>query len=173
MQLAFYEISILSSFVISSFLCYSFFPFLLLHAVLLYSYSICLVLTISIFSLHVFCLASGTVDEPPVVVIENRHPCVPSPCGPNSVCRTSARTPICSCSTGYIGRPPNCRPECTINAECAGNLACVNERCVDPCPGSCGYHAQCAVVSHSPVCTCESGYSGDPFIGCAPYVEGK
>uniref|UniRef100_A0A8D8VM32 Neurogenic locus Notch protein n=1 Tax=Cacopsylla melanoneura TaxID=428564 RepID=A0A8D8VM32_9HEMI len=109
--------------------------------------------------------------EPAVVVVENRNPCVPSPCGPNSVCRVNGHTPICSCQSNYIGRPPHCRPECTINAECAGNLACINERCKDPCPGSCGYHAVCAVVSHSPVCSCQQGYSGDPFIGCSPYVE--
>lgn len=98
----------------------------------------------------------------------NDNPCVPSPCGPNSQCRVIGETGVCSCLPNYIGRAPNCRPECTQNSECAGNLACINERCKDPCPGSCGFNAFCNVVNHSPVCTCESGYSGDPFAGCNP-----
>lgn len=54
-----------------------------------------------------------------------------------------------------------------INAECPGNLACQNERCKDPCPGSCGIHAICVVTNHAPHCTCENGYTGDPFVGCS------
>lgn len=97
-----------------------------------------------------------------------QNPCVPSPCGPNSVCHTKNLSPICSCLPNYIGRPPSCRPECTINSECYGNLACVNERCIDPCPGSCGINAYCKVISHNPICKCNSGYTGDPFIACRP-----
>ena len=66
-----------------------------------------------------------------------------------------------------MGRAPNCRPECTINAECPSNLACQNERCRDPCPGSCGVQATCVVVKHAPVCTCQPGFTGDPFAGCS------
>lgn len=95
------------------------------------------------------------------------NPCVPSPCGPNSQCRVIGNTGACSCLPNFIGRPPNCRPECTINEECSGNLACVNEKCQDPCPGSCGFNALCTVVNHSPVCTCIQGYTGDPFSGCS------
>lgn len=110
------------------------------------------------------------------VRIEERHieddrpsnPCVPSPCGPNSQCRVVGETPVCSCLPNFVGRAPNCRPECTINSECPANLACINERCKDPCPGSCGFNAFCNVVNHSPVCTCEAGYNGDPFSGCNP-----
>lgn len=97
-----------------------------------------------------------------------QNPCVPSPCGPNSICHPKDTTPTCSCLPNYIGRPPCCRPECTINAECYGNLACVNERCIDPCPGSCGINAFCKVISHNPVCKCHDGFSGDPFIACTP-----
>lgn len=55
-----------------------------------------------------------------------------------------------------------------INVECPGNLACIAEKCRNPCPGSCGHHASCAVVKHVPVCACEQGYTGDPFSGCSP-----
>lgn len=105
-------------------------------------------------------------SERPIVEI-NTNPCVPSPCGPNSQCRAVGGTPACSCLPNYIGRAPNCRPECTINAECPGNLACQNERCRDPCPGSCGPQATCMVIKHAPACTCLPGYTGDPFAGCS------
>lgn len=101
------------------------------------------------------------------------NPCVPSPCGPNSLCRDHSGTPACSCLSNYIGRPPNCRPECTINAECPGNLACVNEKCRDPCPGSCGIYATCNTVKHVPQCVCQNGYTGDPFSGCSLVQQSK
>lgn len=101
------------------------------------------------------------------------NPCVPSPCGPNSICQNHNSIPTCSCHQNYIGRPPNCRPECTTNSECEGHLACQNERCRDPCIGSCGPYAQCVVVHHTPVCTCEPGYGGDPFIQCSRVPERK
>ena len=104
--------------------------------------------------------------EPPVQP-PSGNPCVPSPCGPNSQCRVVGNTPACSCLPHYVGRAPNCRPECTISAECLSNLACQNERCRDPCPGSCGVQATCVVVKHAPVCTCQPGFTGDPFAGCS------
>lgn len=76
--------------------------------------------------------------------------------------------PSCSCIDNYIGAPPNCRPECTINPECSSSLACIREKCRDPCPGSCGAGANCNVMNHVPVCTCPEGYTGDPFSYCTP-----
>jgi len=93
-------------------------------------------------------------------------PCVPSPCGPNAECRRIGDSPSCSCRPGYFGSPPNCRPECTINAECSSNRACMQLKCRDPCPGSCGINAQCNVINHTPICTCVEGYTGDPFTSC-------
>ncbi|KAL1140438.1 hypothetical protein AAG570_000370 [Ranatra chinensis] len=110
-------------------------------------------------------------EKHPSPVVPSRNPCVPSPCGPNSQCRAVGSTPACSCSPNYVGRPPNCRPECTINAECPGNLACQNERCQDPCPGSCGPFATCQVVKHAPLCSCQPGYTGDPFTSCSIIQE--
>lgn len=101
------------------------------------------------------------------VLKEPENPCIPSPCGPFSQCRDVNSQPVCSCVQNYIGRPPNCRPECTLNSECPAIYACVNERCKDPCPGSCGFNALCNVVNHSPVCSCMGGYTGDPFSGCS------
>lgn len=95
-------------------------------------------------------------------------PCMPSPCGPNSQCRDIGAAPSCSCLPNYVGSPPNCRPECTINSECPSNQACIREKCRDPCPGSCGVSANCQVMNHIPVCSCIEGYTGDPFSNCYP-----
>ncbi|KRT79966.1 EGF domain-containing protein, partial [Oryctes borbonicus] len=102
----------------------------------------------------------------PTIAEEIRNPCVPSPCGPNSQCREVGSTPSCSCLVDFIGSPPNCRPECTINSECSSNLACIRQKCKDPCPGSCGTGAECSAINHIPICTCLEGYTGDPFTRC-------
>lgn len=104
--------------------------------------------------------------RPSVVYDEQRDPCVPSPCGLNAECRNINGVPSCSCLRGYLGSPPSCRHECTINAECTSNQACIRNKCQDPCPGSCGINAVCNVFSHTPVCTCIDGYVGDPFTNC-------
>lgn len=96
----------------------------------------------------------------------SQNPCVPSPCGPNSICRVVGDSPACSCLPNYVGRAPQCRPECVINSECPSTLACINERCSDPCIGACGIHTYCTVLNHRSVCQCENGYTGDPFSGC-------
>lgn len=97
-----------------------------------------------------------------------QDPCLPSPCGPNSQCRNMNGQPSCSCLSSYKGSPPNCRPECTINAECPTHLVCLNEKCTDPCSGLCGYLAQCSIVNHIPICSCPDGFTGDPFTICNP-----
>lgn len=94
------------------------------------------------------------------------NPCQPSPCGPNSQCKVSGESPSCSCLPEFVGAPPNCRPECVSNSECPFNLACINQKCKDPCPGICGTNAECRVVSHTPNCVCIPGYEGNPFVQC-------
>lgn len=93
-------------------------------------------------------------------------PCNPTPCGENSQCRTINGHAVCSCLTGYIGSAPNCRPECVVSATCDQNRACVRQKCVDPCPGTCGANARCQVVNHNAICSCAIGFSGDPFVEC-------
>lgn len=97
------------------------------------------------------------------------NPCQPSPCGPNSICRqTGGDIPSCQCMPEYIGAPPNCRPECVANSECAPQLACINRKCQNPCERACGTNAECRVVSHSPICICPEGYRGDASVQCSP-----
>ena len=102
------------------------------------------------------------------VVAEPSDPCNPSPCGPNSQCRNRDGQAVCSCLPTYVGAPPGCRPECVVSSECAPNRACVNQKCVDPCPGTCGQNARCEVINHSPICSCRQRYTGDPFSRCSP-----
>ena len=109
--------------------------------------------------------------QPPVAEVEVQEdidPCNPSPCGPFSQCQNDVTRKVaaCSCLPNYIGVPPNCRPECSINPDCPSNRACVREKCIDPCPGSCGPNAECQVVNHNPICRCPTGYDGDPFREC-------
>lgn len=108
-----------------------------------------------------FCLVQA-VEEPKQPV----HPCVPSPCGPYSICRVQNDHAVCSCRPEYIGVPPSCRPECVASTECTQDRACINQRCTDPCPGTCAYQARCQTVNHNPICSCPPGYTGDPFVRC-------
>jgi len=110
------------------------------------------------------------IIPPTPAVVENEpvNPCSPSPCGPNSQCREINGQAVCSCLPGYFGNPPGCRPECTVSSECAYDKACLRQKCVNPCPASCGQNAQCSVINHSPICSCRAGYTGDPFIRCTP-----
>lgn len=73
---------------------------------------------------------------------------------------------MCSCQREFIGSPPNCRPECIVSSDCAQNLACQNQKCIDPCPGTCGAEARCQVINHYAACSCPNGYTGDPFNKC-------
>lgn len=95
------------------------------------------------------------------------NPCIPSPCGPNSDCRVHETRAVCSCLIGMLGTPPNCRPECVIHQDCPSHLACVSNKCKDPCIGSCGINAICLTQNHRPICSCMEGYTGDPFSGCS------
>lgn len=102
---------------------------------------------------------------------DNVFPCNPSPCGPNSQCREIQGQAICSCLIGYRGSPPTCRPECVTSSECALNRACSNQKCIDPCKGNCGVNAICQVINHNPICSCPSGFGGNPFSRCV--LEGN
>lgn len=95
--------------------------------------------------------------------------CHPSPCGPYSQCKEINDRAICSCLENYIGSPPACRPECTINSDCLPDKACINLKCVDACASCpCGDQALCHAINHNPICSCPLGYTGDPFIRCTP-----
>merc|ERR1712080_618309 len=56
--------------------------------------------------------------------------------------------------------------ECEHDHECAHTLACFDYHCKDPCIGTCGQGAVCKVQDHRPVCSCPSGFKGDPLAAC-------
>ena len=104
---------------------------------------------------------------PAVQPVIAEDPCEPNPCGPNSnPPRVVGDQCRCTCLPEMIGSPPNCRPECVINADCPSDRACINRKCADPCPGLCGVNARCDVRNHLPLCICYPGYVGDPFTQC-------
>lgn len=114
-------------------------------------------LVLTVFFLFVY----NSVDEP-----EREEPCAKSPCGPNSQCRAINGVAVCSCLPTHVGSPPACRPECVSSSECPSDKACVAQKCVDPCPASCGLNADCRVINHSPLCSCQRDFTGDPFTRC-------
>lgn len=99
------------------------------------------------------------------------NPCVPSPCGPNSICKEVGNVPSCTCMERFVGSPPNCRPECLLNSECQTSKACIQQKCQDPCLGACGINAICTVTRHTPMCACPDGYIGDAFTACNPQLK--
>lgn len=101
------------------------------------------------------------------------NPCQPSPCGPNSQCKNVNENAVCSCLPNYSGTPPTCRPECTVSSECPNTRACINQKCLDPCPGTCGRNANCRMIKHSPICSCKNSFTGDPFTICYPITGRK
>jgi len=109
---------------------------------------------------HFLCMPSAPTEQPVM------DPCKPSPCGPFSQCRVVNGHAVCSCQANYVGTPPSCKPECVVSTECVQDKACVNQRCMDPCPGTCGLNARCQVVNHNPICSCGPGFTGDPFTRC-------
>ena len=59
------------------------------------------------------------------------------------------------------------KPECTIDPECPTQLACINEKCKNPCYShTCGRNAECTVKNHRPICVCLAGFVGNPQTIC-------
>lgn len=110
----------------------------------------------------------GCYEIVPEIKQEPQNPCIPSPCGINARCENRNEAAACVCNPETFGDPyVECRPECVISADCPYNKACSQQqKCYDPCPGACGYNAQCDVVNHSPICSCLPGYTGEPLSGC-------
>ncbi|XP_014091876.1 adhesive plaque matrix protein 2 [Bactrocera oleae] len=94
--------------------------------------------------------------------------CHGNPCGVNAVCQDASGRPVCSCPPGHSGNPlTHCnRGECLDNIDCRGDLQCRDNRCVNPCVGACGLNANCEPKNHVAVCSCPTGYRGDPFTSC-------
>lgn len=95
-------------------------------------------------------------------------PCYPSPCSENAICVERNGAASCSCMPNYYGDPfISCKPECIQNSDCPNHKACLNTKCVEVCGvGACGINAECHAVSHTPMCSCITGYIGNPSVKC-------
>lgn len=96
-------------------------------------------------------------------------PCMPSPCGLNTVCQVARGRPVCSCLPDFHGDPQlGCLPECVLNSDCPDNEACIDRHCKNPCGFSsiCGLNALCQVQHHTATCVCPEGFIGDAFFQC-------
>jgi hypothetical protein len=102
-------------------------------------------------------------------VVQPPTPCDPNPCGTNAQCKTRNGAIDCSCPGNYVGDPySSCRPECVLNTDCPRDQSCSRNRCIDPCPGTCGLNTECRVSNHIPVCSCKHSHTGDPYGSCRP-----
>ena len=113
-------------------------------------------------------------DCPPAAACKQgrcQNPCESArACGKGAECTTVAHRPVCSCPPQTTGNPRSgCTPfECIDSADCAAAQTCVRNKCVDPCSqlNVCGANADCAVVDHQSICTCQPGYTGEARLGC-------
>lgn len=115
------------------------------------------------------------VTKPPREPVKT-DPCYPSPCGSNAECISKQdgenAVATCKCLQGFPKGDPytGCRPECVTNSDCPQTQACGSQqKCIDPCPGLCGYNAACRVINHNPLCTCNVGFTGSPYQGCTEF----
>ncbi|RZF34371.1 hypothetical protein LSTR_LSTR008910 [Laodelphax striatellus] len=105
------------------------------------------------------------------------NPCVAlGPCSASARCSVldtmPVRTMICTCPEGWVPNSEGeCKPiilpmppGCMADSECSSNETCINRMCRNPC--NCGKNAQCFVQDHRPICSCQSGYEGNPQIAC-------
>ncbi len=114
-----------------------------------------------------------------------------SPCGIDATCDDSSGRAVCACPSGWTGDPnKKCvPPEVKINCCNTGTGQCLvrkqSDGCLDgetvvnncsrcqpsgsPCSHEpCGVGAKCDDSSGRAVCTCPSGWTGDPNKKCVP-----
>lgn len=71
---------------------------------------------------------------------------------------------ICTAPPGTTKVPSPCQSD----SECLDMEACYESLCQDPCEfaKACAPTAKCQAMAHRPVCTCPSGYEGNPAVKC-------
>ena len=56
--------------------------------------------------------------------------------------------------------------ECINDSECSLDRACYDYNCRSPCDRACGQNAECQARNHGAICSCPSGFVGDPLTAC-------
>lgn len=116
-------------------------------------------------------------------------------CGLNADCTTTGHRAVCSCHSGFLGDPAvECHPfeeikGCQSDRECGHQLICERSKCVigcrdssgcsdeescingicqNPCSlyGVCGRNAICQAANHAAICSCPTGFKGNPNVLC-------
>ncbi len=103
-------------------------------------------------------------------------PCLFEKCGINAQCSAKNHRAVCNCLSDFKPDPDpyiRCKQyECLSDPDCAQSLACINEKCVNPC--QCARFAECNVRNHKGICTCFPGYEGNPYgVACSPSKKGS
>lgn len=108
------------------------------------------------------------------------NPCLyDNPCSPRAECLVQNHMALCKCQPGFMGNPyvdckPEEQPECREDGDCPALLACLNNRCQNPCAviEPCQNPAKCQVVNSLPVrtmnCVCPPGYISSGSGTCKP-----
>ena len=119
------------------------------------------------------CMVHDIVCCSPAERPEIVDPC--NECGLNTQCKRQSNGKVrCECLPHYFGDPRvECQPECVVSSDCSKNMACVQQKCSDPCIGTCGIKAECQVVNHEAVCFCPQEYTGSPFVSCKRIIESE
>jgi hypothetical protein len=106
-------------------------------------------------------------DDKACIKRECQDPCLFETCGANAYCKAKSHKAICLCLENHKGDPYRaCNSyECLSDPDCPATLTCRQEKCVDPC--QCAQNADCSPRNHKGICTCRTGYTGDPYgVAC-------
>lgn len=106
------------------------------------------------------------------------NPCThgPTQCGRGADCLAQNHRAHCVCPLGTQGNPLiSCvRGVCQYNEDCRDDEACdrLNRVCRPVCDlDSCALTARCEGRHHQPVCNCQPGTTGNPYVECSGYRE--
>lgn len=109
-----------------------------------------------------------------------RPVCDSDSCAPTARCIGQKHQPVCNCQSGTSGNPyVECssyreQPQCTADAECPSQLACINQRCENPCAQSnvCSPQQTCSILDTLPLrtimCRCPADMITDSSGRCVP-----
>lgn len=69
-----------------------------------------------------------------------------------------------------LSSAPSSLVGCTANEDCPSSEACIDRACQRPCDvhNPCAQNAVCINTNHGCDCSCQEGYQGNGFVGCAP-----